>query len=307
MSRAIRKHLNPTTVVAFVALVFAMTGGAFAATGGGGSSGAKASAALTPTATAAKSKAKPKAKAGPRGPAGPAGKPGATGPAGATGAAGAAGPVGPGGPQGTAGTNGTNGTNGVSVTSKQLTTSEAACNKEGGSEFTAEGKKTLACNGKTGFTETLPSEKTLTGEWSASEHAAGGGEIEGGFNTAVSFDIPLAEAPTPHYINANKKEPILNAGVYEEVTSSECEGSAANPTASPGNLCVYARQETNVRKQKTIGEKIPLPRICSFATQEGCIGAPLPAIADRYGFGIQGQAEAAGFVIISGTWAVTAK
>ena len=102
MFQAIRKHLNPTTVVAFVALVFAMTGGAFAASGGsgGGGTGSKTIASVTrgaggnPISTTAKSKAKPKTKAGPRGPAGPAGKNGATGvtgpagPAGATGAKG---------------------------------------------------------------------------------------------------------------------------------------------------------------------------------------------------------------------------
>ena len=81
MFRALRNHLTPSTAIAFVALVFAITGGAFAATGsvnnsgGGGSHG-------TLTASVAKKKAKPKPKGGARGPAGPKGAPGATGPAG---------------------------------------------------------------------------------------------------------------------------------------------------------------------------------------------------------------------------------
>jgi hypothetical protein len=37
MFQAIRKHLNPATVIAFMALVFALTGGAFAASNGGSS------------------------------------------------------------------------------------------------------------------------------------------------------------------------------------------------------------------------------------------------------------------------------
>ena len=41
MFSAIRKHLIPRTFMAFVALVFAMTGGAFAASSNGGGSGAK--------------------------------------------------------------------------------------------------------------------------------------------------------------------------------------------------------------------------------------------------------------------------
>lgn len=311
MFSSIRKHLTPSTAIAFVALIFALTGASFAATNTSHNGPGKATAQLTPLAGAAKAKAKPKAKAGPRGPAGPAGKsgaPGATGPAGATGPVGA---TGPGGPQGPAGPTGTNGTDGTSVTSKQVKTGETACQGQGGSEFTAGTSKTTACNGTTGFTETLPSEKTLTGEWSTFEHAAGGGEIEGGFDTAVSFGIPLAEAPAPHYINENGMEPIINATtlVFEEVTSSECTGTVEEPTASPGNLCVYARQEANVRKQKSIGvPHIPLPKICPFAHEGDCIGnSGAPAAADRYGFGIAGQAEAAGDVLISGSWAVTAK
>ena len=101
-----RLHLTPSMAIAFVALVLALTGGAFAATphGGGGA-----------TATAAKSKAKPKAKAGPRGPAGPAGKTGATGatgPAGATGPGGAAGAKGETGGAGVQGVQGETGATG---------------------------------------------------------------------------------------------------------------------------------------------------------------------------------------------------
>ncbi len=66
--KRLTKHLSPATGIAFVALIFAVTGVSFAATGGGSSSPAHA----TLIATVAKSK--PKAKAGPRGPAGPAGK-----------------------------------------------------------------------------------------------------------------------------------------------------------------------------------------------------------------------------------------
>src|ERR1700735_4554795 len=116
MFSSIRKYLNPTTAVAFVALIFAMTGGAFAMNTSGsnartGARDAQLAPSGSPLATAAKGKAKSKTKAGPRGPAGPVGKTGATGPAGATGPTGATGPGGPQGPQGPAGANGTNGEN----------------------------------------------------------------------------------------------------------------------------------------------------------------------------------------------------
>ena len=72
MLSAIRRHLNPGTLIAFVALIFAVTGGAFAASGSsGGGTGGKGTARFARTttlATTAKSKAKPKAKTGPGGP-----------------------------------------------------------------------------------------------------------------------------------------------------------------------------------------------------------------------------------------------
>ena len=94
MFQALRKHLTPSTFIAFVALVFAVTGGAFAAGSHGGGSPVQATASsgrvgsATPLATSAKSKGKSKSKAGPRGPAGPKGATGATGPAGPAGATG---------------------------------------------------------------------------------------------------------------------------------------------------------------------------------------------------------------------------
>ena len=221
MFQALRKHISPTTVVAFMALVFAMTGGAFAATGsgGGGNTGAKASASVTPAATAAKAKAKPKTKAGSRGPAGPKGATGATGATGAAGPAGTAGATGPAGPVGPAGT-GTEGKEG----------------KEG--KAGPEGK--TGPEGKSGFTKTLPSGETETGAWAYSFVV---GEAEVAQYVPISFAIPLAEelgGSQVHYILANGKE--WDFSTSAEVTSTTCLGTVATPTAVAGNLCVYAAQ-----------------------------------------------------------------
>jgi Collagen triple helix repeat (20 copies) len=81
MLNAIRRNLSLPTAIAVVALVFAMTGGAFAAKDS-----------VTGPAQASKQKAK-----GKRGPRGPQGK---RGPVGLTGPQGAQGPVGPQGPKG---------------------------------------------------------------------------------------------------------------------------------------------------------------------------------------------------------------
>jgi hypothetical protein len=157
MFQRVRKHINPATILALVALVFAVTGGAFAATGGGNSPSH-----ATLTASAAKSKAKPKTKAGPRGPVGPAGKNGANG---ANGAQGPAGPAGANG-AGTPGAEGKPGTNGESVT---VAAAGSLC-KEGGSKFTVAGKTEHVCNGEKGVLhpgETLAKGATETGTWIA--------------------------------------------------------------------------------------------------------------------------------------------
>jgi Collagen triple helix repeat (20 copies) len=230
----IRKHLTPSTGIALIALVFALTGGAFAATNSGSSgntttkNGGSSKASDRTLAMIAKAKAK--SKTGPRGPAGPAGKTGPAGPAGAPG------PAGPQGPQGTPGTNGQNGTpgnpggNGESVTSKAVPTGNTKCGGLGGVEYTLSSKTTLVCNGQTGFTETLPQDKTEKGDWVLSGVGLPDPAFEGefGVETTISFPIPLANAPVVHFIQPNEAIP------------SGCAGSVTNPEAEPGNLCIFA-------------------------------------------------------------------
>jgi hypothetical protein len=228
-----RIRITPSTVIAIIALVFAATGGAFAATGGGGSS-----APHTITLTAAATKSKAKAKAGPRGPAGPKGATGATGATGAAGATGPAGPQGPAGPAGPAGNNGANGepgaagAPGTSVTNTELKPG-ATC-KEGGAEFkVGSGKATKACNGEKGAIhpgETLPSSASETGTFATRRINNADGEIA---SAAISFTIPLQTAPAEsNYITLGKTP--------EEVEADGCgKGTAEKPEATPGHLCVY--------------------------------------------------------------------
>jgi hypothetical protein len=141
------------------------------------------------------------------GPVGAPGAPGPQGPVGPKGEAGAAGPVGPAGKDGEDG--------------------------EDGSPWTAGG--------------TLPAEATETGTWVlgtfAPETISPGQELR----AAISFTIPLA-APLSeehvHFILANGKE--LNLA-FEEVEPTECgTGTAEDPQADPGNLCVYVGSASNV-------------------------------------------------------------
>jgi hypothetical protein len=156
-----------------------------------------------------------------------AGKPGATGPAG---------------PAGTNGTNGEPGKNGVSVTTSAAT--EVEC-PSGGVKLTASNGSSKVCNGTTGYTETLPSKKTEQGEWVLSQSKS---LIE--VSAPISFVIPLASAPTPHFILLNGKELEYNAGTetFQEVTNTKCLGTESAPQAKPGELCLYTKFEFSVGK-----------------------------------------------------------
>jgi hypothetical protein len=205
--KRIKTHLNPATGIAFLALIFAITGVSFAATGGGSSSGGQHA-----TLTATASKAKPKAKAGPRGPAGKNGAPGATGPAGPAGPAGVgtAGPAGPtgatgpagAGTQGPAGANGTNGENGAKGLPGVCSVA-AAC--------------------------ILPAGVTETGTWAVAGPPDGPPDFGGAPSAAVSFAIPLAKAPKVNIIESGK-----GSGTGCPTTSE-----LAKPEAEEGNLCIF--------------------------------------------------------------------
>jgi len=67
----------------------------------------------------------------------------------------------------------------------------------------------------------LPSGETETGAWSY------GGSKESLIFSSISFNIPLAEAPTAETIPA------------QGAPTANCPGTAEIPTAEPGFLCVY--------------------------------------------------------------------
>ena len=136
MFSAIRRrlHVSPTTVIASLALVFAMTGGAYAAK----------KYLITST-----KQISPSVLKSLQGKAGVAGASGAPGPQGAQGPAGPAASQGPAGVAGAKGETGAAGTPGV----KGVTGPQGATGATG-------------AKGTTGFTETLPSGKTETGTWS---------------------------------------------------------------------------------------------------------------------------------------------
>jgi Collagen triple helix repeat (20 copies) len=209
-------------IVAIVALVAALGGGAYAAAGSGGGGKATAS---------AKGKPGPKGPKGAAGPAGPAGAVGPAGPAGAKGDTGSAGSNGlPGNP----------GTAGKSVAVGTLNPGQGGC-AEGGTSVEVASEpatKKSVCNGEagedgeTGFTETLPAGKTETGTWivqGTKETAFSPGPAFFLLISPISFNIPLAA-------------PIAEGNARfqgEAGFAADCPGSFSAPSATSGHLCVY--------------------------------------------------------------------
>ena len=281
MFQAIRRHLSYANVAATVALVFAVTGGAFAATGHSGGPG-PASAHLTAAvvrstfATSAKSKSKP--KTGPRGPAGPKGATGAAGPAGAIGTAGPAGPTGATGPagSGSAGPQGLQGSQGPQG-------EKGAEGKEG-----PEGPE-----GKSGFTKTLPPGETETGTWSmVTTDVSRGGEV----SAPISFAIPLKEAGVKAFYFTQQETGEIEQG--KELQGSKCTGTGADPKAPAGTLCVFTLSE-GLNQLIFFG-------VTSLAPGHPVGYSPVGAFVTFENRGEEGTYEEPSKVNVKGSWAVTA-
>jgi len=229
MFAAMKRHMNIPLIVSIGALLFAMTGGAWAAVSNDGGK-----------ATASAAKGPP----GPRGPRGKQGKPGKAGPAGPQGPAG---PAGPAGAKGDTGSQGPAGKDGTSVVSS-LEPKGLNC-KEGGSKFVAGASATYACNGSPWTAGgTLPKNSTETGAWSLSASST---DAEANpflpsvklVAVPISFTVPLAgsiEETNTHY-----------ASQAEFATT--CTGTAANPTAPSGHLCVYEAENVPLSSAEFFG------------------------------------------------------
>jgi hypothetical protein len=262
--------------ISVVALIFAMAGGAYAAK----------KYVITST-----SQIKPSVL---RSLKGSPGVPGAGGTTGDTGAPGA-----PGSP-GANGNDGTNGLSGRGVSLSAISEGESECAEVGGARVTEQGSSSGVelCNGKEGSPwtagGTLPKRATETGVWVLGPITAGmipGEPLGSPAMVPISFSIPLASPLSPehvHYINAAGKE-VVN--FTEEIDSTDCLGSAAQATAGPGNLCVYAAHEEE-------SSAVFMSGIVDPSQEPGAFGA------SAYGAAVQFILTAPG-TKITGTWAVT--
>lgn len=256
--------------VAVIALVFAMLGGAYAASS---NSGGKATASA-------------KAKRGPRGPRG------ATGPAGPAGPQGSAGANGKDGSNGSNGSNGAPGAPGKSVTVTAIEPEEEGCEERGGALVKQEGAAggTEVCNGAPGTFSTapLPSGQTLTGVWGVEGKSAGA-------RAMAVFSFPLQVVPPPKlvidYLGLGTIIVKPN-GEFEEFEGVEkfeelCPGSVASPQAAPGYFCPYEDGTSDMSL-----ELLAALEASSLPTKYG----------DRLPYEATGTEQKA-----FGTWAVTAQ
>jgi hypothetical protein len=212
MFSAIRRriHLSPATVIAGMALVFAMSGGAYAAKK------------YLITSTKQISPSVLKALQG------RAGSGGAPGVAGAAGVQGSAGPAGPAGPAGSGGAKGETGPAGV----RGATGAAGIAGAKGATGATG-------VSGATGFTSTLPSGKTETGAWTASGLNYYG---TNSYPSAISFPIPLAE-PSEEVVYLNEAETSTSTTVPVHGCEYEASNPGAMPVAPAGKLCVFTLVE----------------------------------------------------------------
>ena len=260
MFSTLRTRFGIPGVISVMALVFAMFGGAYAASNGS-SGGGKAT-------VSAKAKKGPRGPKGATGPAGPAGPQGPTGPAGAPGAKG---------DTGSAGSNGSPGTPGQGVTTEAEPPFGECGDQEGvkivsasGTDYVCNGAN--GQNGQTGFTEVLPEGKTETGTWIYEDHNAEPPEI---MRTTISFNIPLENPPfvtvVPKPSVAPNPDPVA------------CPGTSEEPKAASGNLCIY-RQGILFEEEALILGVSPskVGALISFQT-EG-----LPNSGDRGTFAVTG-------------------
>jgi len=232
ISRIHQKLGTAGFIISIVALVAALGGGAYAAQGGLTGKQKKEVQKIA-KAEARKFAGKP-GQSGAAGATGPAGAKGDTGDAGATGPTGPTGSAGATGAAGPQGDRGPTGPAGQSPEVVPLGTQVPNCEDVGGVKVIGvDGTEAYACNGaggtEGGYAETLPPGRTETGLYSILGES--GVKVGTFFFSTVSYPVALAEEP--------EETIYYSAAHHTDEEADKCPGSATEPKAQPGILCIY--------------------------------------------------------------------
>ncbi|MET0304716.1 MAG: hypothetical protein ABW196_00625 [Solirubrobacterales bacterium] len=265
MLSPLRNRFGIPGVISVIALVFAMLGGAYAASNDSDSGKATAS---------AKAKQGPRGKPGKPGPAGPAGPAGPQGPAGAAGAKG---------DKGDTGNAGSAGAAGKSVTTNPLLPGEGPVGEEceeGGVEIISASGTDVICDGEVGPPGAdgadgtdgaqglpgptcpagqcvLPVGSTLTGVWNFSAINVAKARI------SISYPLRIPGGLTFHYVKY-EEQGTVNA-------PPQCPSSfPSEPEAASGHLCVYEAEAPS--EQSLTNASVP---VITFGETDYSSGVPL--------------------------------
>ena len=268
MFSSFRNRFGIPGVISVIALVFAMLGGAYAASNDSGSGKATASAGKQGPPGPRGKRGKP-GPAGPQGPAGPAGAKGDKGDTGAAGSSGAAGATGATGPTGKTGLAGPTGPTG-----------------------------TFDPNGftQTGVYGASDSSSTLEGALGYATMDEGDVSI-----LEADFTIPLSSAPTFVFVPGIASGFGANAG-------AGCPGvSGGVPQAATGKLCVYGFAfKTGEGAPFLPSATVSTVRIDEWIEEPGVSKAgALLKVACVNGAESEAFPEQNGFCFARGLWAVT--
>ncbi|HEY2716133.1 MAG TPA: hypothetical protein VGI73_07925 [Solirubrobacterales bacterium] len=268
-------------IISIVALVAAMTGGAYAA------SNALSGKQKNEVKKIAQTEAKKYAGApGATGPQGAAGDKGSAGSNGATGPQGPQGPTGPQGPQGLRGPAG----------------------QTGFTETLPPGET------ETGSWGSGTRETKIFGETSGGDTIAEGGIAKGKLYYPISFAIPLAKAPEPIFVGPEESNapgcPGRGGATEPEVTPETLpaagEYKPTIPRADPGKLCVYAMAMTESAATTQGG----LPRMFKTSVYNGgswSFGLGASPTGTTLSINCLNGDNEGQICLAAGSWAVTAE
>ncbi len=227
----LRTRFGIPGVISTIALVFAMTGGAFAAK-------------YLITSTKQISPSVLKKLKGAAGPAGAAGAQGAQGAAGAN------------------GTNGTNGSDGTSAKTKAFAGVKGSCT-EGGIEVESASPVALVCNGKKGtngtngspwVVGTAPQGVVMKGTWAIQKYHEATSNTENipvPISTGVPIDPLGGLGLNAVYMPPGPADPANPVGCTG--TAEEPKAELAEATPNGGTVCIYAAVATNLREPNIAG------------------------------------------------------